>query len=103
VLKFRDPVEKDFLGSFLRQHILTTMDRREVAFAQIRGNSTAPAGKPLPGIEGEEQWVLKDGDERLGEWQKATGLEHWTGMIKQWYLLLVVLIPACSHAPRDDT
>ncbi|CEL52703.1 hypothetical protein RSOLAG1IB_05909 [Rhizoctonia solani AG-1 IB] len=80
VLKFRDPVEKDFLGSFLRQHILTTMDRREVAFAQIRGNSTAPAGKPLPGIEGEEQWVLKDGDERLGEWQKATGLEHWTVM-----------------------
>ncbi|CUA67077.1 hypothetical protein RSOLAG22IIIB_02998 [Rhizoctonia solani] len=79
-LKFRDPTEKDFLGSFLRQHILTTMDRREVAFADIRGNATAPVGKPLPDVQGEAQWILKDGDERLGEWQKATGLEHWTVM-----------------------
>ncbi|KAJ1306131.1 hypothetical protein OPQ81_010842 [Rhizoctonia solani] len=79
-LKFRDPVEKDFLGSFLRQHILTTMDRREVAFADIRGNATVPSGKPLPEVEGEAQWILKDGDQRLGEWQKTTGLEHWTVM-----------------------
>ncbi|CAE6475218.1 hypothetical protein ACGC1H_005179 [Rhizoctonia solani] len=79
-VKFRDPVEKDFLGSFLRQHILTTMDHREVAFADIRGNATAPAGKPLPDIQGEAQWILKDGDERLGEWQKTTGLEHWKVM-----------------------
>ncbi|KAH7334831.1 S-adenosyl-L-methionine-dependent methyltransferase [Rhizoctonia solani] len=79
-LTFRDPVEKDFLGSFLRQHILTTMDSREVAFADIRGNATAPVGKPLPNIEGEAQWILKDGDERLGEWQQATGLEHWAVM-----------------------
>ncbi|CAE6417924.1 unnamed protein product [Rhizoctonia solani] len=86
-LKFRDPVEKDFLGSFLRQHILTTMDRREVAFADIRGNATAPAGKPVPNVEGAAQWVLRDGDERLGEWQKATGLEHWAVM---------------RHVMRDD-
>ncbi|QRW25411.1 spermine/spermidine synthase [Rhizoctonia solani] len=79
-LKFRDPVEKDFLGSFLRQHILTTMDRREVTFDHIRGNATAPVGKPLPNVEGEARWVLKDGDQRLGEWQKATGLEHWKVM-----------------------
>ncbi|CAE7119427.1 unnamed protein product [Rhizoctonia solani] len=79
-LKFRDPTEKDFLGSFLRQHILTTVDQREVAFADIRGNATAPVGKPLPDVQGEAQWILKDGDERLGEWQKSTGLEHWAVM-----------------------
>jgi hypothetical protein len=55
------------------------MEQREVSFANIRGNASAPAGKPLPNVEGEQQWVLKDGDDRLGEWQQATGLEHWTG------------------------
>jgi hypothetical protein len=62
----------------MREHILSTMDRREVLHADIRGNASDPAGKPVPGLEGERRWVLTDGDGRLGEWQQETGLEHWT-------------------------
>jgi len=79
-LAFRAPNESDFLGSPLREHILSTIDKREVPHADIRGNASAPAGKPLPGIEGEQRWVLNDGDERLGEWQQGSGLEHWSVM-----------------------
>ncbi|KAF8608299.1 S-adenosyl-L-methionine-dependent methyltransferase, partial [Ceratobasidium sp. AG-I] len=79
-LAFRAPKESDFLGSPLREHILSTIDKREVLHADIRGNASAPAGKPVPGLEGEKQWVLTDGDERLGEWQQGSGLEHWTVM-----------------------
>ncbi|QRV84071.1 spermine/spermidine synthase [Ceratobasidium sp. AG-Ba] len=79
-LTFRPPAESDMLESPLREHILSTMSQREVSFAEIRGNSTEPAGKPLPGVEGERRWVLTDGDGRLGEWQQGTALEHWSVM-----------------------
>ncbi|KAG9127703.1 hypothetical protein FRC07_010626 [Ceratobasidium sp. 392] len=79
-LTFREPLESDMLESPVRDHILGTMDQREVPLADIRGNASEPTGKPLSGVEGERRWVLEDGDGRLGEWQQATGLEHWTVM-----------------------
>ncbi|KAG9100515.1 hypothetical protein FRC06_004062 [Ceratobasidium sp. 370] len=79
-LAFREPVESDLLESPVRDHILSTMDRREVSLADIRGNASEPVGKSVPGVEGERRWVLVDGDGRLGDWQQETGLEHWSVM-----------------------
>lgn len=56
----------------------------------------------MPGLEGEKQWVLTDGDDRLGEWQQSSGLEHWTGECRCSNRVVLGADLAHSHASCDE-
>lgn len=69
---FRQPVEADFLRSWLRKMVLSTMEQREVTREEITGvSSDAGLNK--------EEWLLTDKNNRLGEWQHSAAVEHWSG------------------------
>ncbi|TFY78516.1 hypothetical protein EWM64_g5497 [Hericium alpestre] len=72
-LTFRTPKESDYLGSHLRAHVFDTLAEREVDVKLIRGELD---------VEDEEKWLLTDGNNKLGAWQKEGALEHWTVMRK---------------------
>ncbi|EGO27683.1 hypothetical protein SERLADRAFT_367251 [Serpula lacrymans var. lacrymans S7.9] len=67
-LNFRPAVEGDFLNSYMRRHILSSLPEREVNLTQITG-SLAPASEDL--------YVLTDKRNMLDEWQHDEALEHW--------------------------
>ena len=56
----------------------------------------------MPGLEGEKRWVLTDGDERLGEWQQGSGLEHWSGECRYSRSMVLRADSAHSYAPRNE-
>ncbi|KAG2369666.1 hypothetical protein BDR07DRAFT_1447516 [Suillus spraguei] len=69
-LIFRPAVEEDYLHSYLRRHILSSLDEREINHAQIRDNSIWSAAT-------EEKFVLTDAHNALNTWQEEEALEHW--------------------------
>ena len=71
---FRSASKEDYLGSHLRRHVLGAFARREVQASRILGLDEEPQ---LP-MDREERWILRDGANRLAEWQQADAIEHWT-------------------------
>lgn len=71
-VKFRKPNENDYLRSWLRKTILSTMMEREVTEETITGLSGEIEANGM-------EWLLTDGNNRLGEWQHGTAVEHWSG------------------------
>lgn len=70
-MTFRDANSDDFLGSQLRQFVLSSLAKREVDFSQVR--------KDISELDEEERdrLLLTDKRNPLGEWQKAHAVEHW--------------------------
>ncbi|KAF8511513.1 S-adenosyl-L-methionine-dependent methyltransferase [Gautieria morchelliformis] len=73
---FRSASEGDYLSSHLRRHVLGAFARREVERNQILGVDKEPDLLE----DGEEKWILRDGANRLEEWQQPDAIEHWTIM-----------------------
>ncbi|KAH7916296.1 S-adenosyl-L-methionine-dependent methyltransferase [Hygrophoropsis aurantiaca] len=69
-LTFRTAVKDDYLNSYLRRHILSSLPEREVALHQIRGSR-------LWSGETEERFLLTDANNKLNEWQRDEALDHW--------------------------
>ncbi|TFK55593.1 S-adenosyl-L-methionine-dependent methyltransferase [Heliocybe sulcata] len=68
-LAFREPVEEDYLHSYLREHVFTTP--REINLALITEDMSE---------EDKLDYVLTDKKNKLGKWQEEGGLEHWKVM-----------------------
>ncbi len=73
-LVFRPATESDFLDSFLRERVLSTLQDREVALGKIidTGVSEKEKGK----------YVLTDQHNPLVRWQQEEALQHWGLMRK---------------------
>ncbi|KAG0709846.1 hypothetical protein DFH29DRAFT_17295 [Suillus ampliporus] len=69
-LTFRTAVEKDYLHSYLRRHVLSSLDKREINHAQIRDNS-------IGSMAMDEKFVLTDAHNMLNKWQEGEAFEHW--------------------------
>ncbi|KII94950.1 hypothetical protein PLICRDRAFT_197034 [Plicaturopsis crispa FD-325 SS-3] len=67
-LTFRPARQGDYLNSYLREHVLSSLPQREVDLSQILGEKDP------------QQWVLTDSLNSLGEWQKAEAFHHWKVM-----------------------
>jgi hypothetical protein len=72
---FRSASKADYLSSHLRRHVLNALATREVQSSQILGLDEEPDLLR----EGEEKWILRDGVNRLEEWQQPDVIEHWAG------------------------
>ncbi|KAI1796216.1 S-adenosyl-L-methionine-dependent methyltransferase [Ganoderma leucocontextum] len=70
-LKFRATVSSDFLGSYLRRHVLSSLSEREGDISTL--------GSDIP-AEKRERFVLTDMANPLGEWQQKDALHHWSIM-----------------------
>lgn len=68
---FRPPRESDFLNSYLRERILTSLPEREVSLDKIVGDVTESDN---------EKYVLTDMHNPLVEWQQKDALHHWKVM-----------------------
>jgi hypothetical protein len=67
-------VESDYLSSFLRQRILSSLPDREIDLVRITGESNLE-------IDGaDDQWLLTDLNNPLAEWQRDEALAHWKGL-----------------------
>jgi len=77
-LKHRKTVKPDWLGSPLRERILTTFPQRDIPEAMIVGDLKAANATALE--EEKENWIIRDSSNRLGQWQTVTALEHWKVM-----------------------
>jgi len=71
---FRAASKIDYLSSHLRRHVLSAFAKREVQPSKILGLDQEPDLLE----EGEEKWILRDGANRLEEWQQPDVIEHWT-------------------------
>lgn len=69
-LTFRSAVEEDYLHSYLRRHILSSLDKREINHAQFGDSSIWSATM-------EEKFVLTDAHNTLNTWQEGEALDHW--------------------------
>lgn len=69
-LTFRPAVKEDYLHSYLRRHILSSLDKREIRHTQIGDNSIWSAAT-------EEKFVLTDAHNTLNTWQEGEAFEHW--------------------------
>ncbi|KAG2154997.1 S-adenosyl-L-methionine-dependent methyltransferase [Suillus bovinus] len=69
-LTFRPAVEEDYLHSYLRRHILSSLDKREIHHPQIGDSSIWSATT-------EEKFVLTDAHNTLNTWQEGEALDHW--------------------------
>ncbi|KAI0638350.1 hypothetical protein C8Q77DRAFT_1090690 [Trametes polyzona] len=67
-LEFHKPKESDFLGSYLRRHVLTQLPEREADLSEVI--DSIPADK-------RERYLLKDGANPLGDWQQKEAIGHW--------------------------
>ncbi|EKM59323.1 uncharacterized protein PHACADRAFT_249744 [Phanerochaete carnosa HHB-10118-sp] len=70
-LIFRPAVEADFLRSFLRSRILSTISEREVSGDLIVG------GLDLADKDVKEKYILTDEKSSLTDWQDVEALRHW--------------------------
>ncbi|KAL1738465.1 S-adenosyl-L-methionine-dependent methyltransferase, partial [Schizophyllum fasciatum] len=68
-LTFRKPNDSDFLGSYLRRHILFTLKDREVNLDLLKGNA-----------EEQKKYILTDAHNPLGKLQEEQGAHHWEVM-----------------------
>ncbi|KAG1783081.1 S-adenosyl-L-methionine-dependent methyltransferase [Suillus placidus] len=69
-LTFRPAIEEDYLHSYLRRHILSSLDKREINYAQIGDSSIWSATT-------EEKFILTDAHNMLNMWQEGDALDHW--------------------------
>jgi len=69
-LTFRPARDKDYLNSYLRRHMLSSLSKREVNFARIW------AQKMLDEKD-RDNFILTDSHNPLDEWQKSEALHHW--------------------------
>ncbi|TBU33178.1 S-adenosyl-L-methionine-dependent methyltransferase [Dichomitus squalens] len=67
-LEFRKAVASDFLGSYLRRHILSSLEERE---GDISGLGTDISE------DKRERFILKDLANPLGDWQQKDAIHHW--------------------------
>ena len=74
-LSFRPAVESDYLNSYLRKRVLSSLPDREVDVVRIIGDSSL-----VPGGD-DNKWLLTDLRNPLGEWQNTEALEHWKGWL----------------------
>lgn len=69
-VEFRKGEQEDYLGSYMRYRVLSSMLQREITEKEMTGF-----------IEGEkvnrQVWILTDKRNRLDEWQQAVAVEHW--------------------------
>jgi hypothetical protein len=69
-VEFRNGEHGDYLGSYMRHRVLSSMLQREITQKEMTGF-----------IEGEkinrDVWILTDEQNRLNEWQHAVAVEHW--------------------------
>ena len=70
-LTFRPAEDVDYLNSYLRRHILSTLPRREVKLAHVIGD--------VPETD-KNAWVLTDAKNPLGDWQREEAMKHWKRM-----------------------
>ena len=66
----RPTVDTDFLHSFLRSKILPTIVDREVSGDMITDSIDAGDLKT-------DEYILKDQNNKLTDWQAAEALHHW--------------------------
>ncbi|KAI6135041.1 hypothetical protein EDD17DRAFT_513507 [Pisolithus thermaeus] len=74
-LTFRPSVEGDYLHSYLRRHVLSSLERREIPISVLRKPSVLSA-------KAKDVFLLTDTDNKLNEWQRAAAAEHWRIMRK---------------------
>ncbi|KAI0082391.1 hypothetical protein K474DRAFT_1611352 [Panus rudis PR-1116 ss-1] len=67
-LEFRSPTDADFLASFLRERMLSTLLDREIPIARVANNLSE---SDIP------KYVLKDDANPLVDWQQREALHHW--------------------------
>lgn len=70
-LRFRPPKEEDYLTSYLRERVLSTLPEHEVAFDMIMGDTN---------VVDESKYVLTDSNNPLIGWQQVDALHHWVLM-----------------------
>jgi len=63
----------DYLNSYLRERVLSSLPEREVDVVRIKGDSLL-----VPGDD-DDKWLLTDLRNLLGEWQQNEALGHWKG------------------------
>ena len=71
-------MEADYLGSRMREHILSSLSRREITFDVVVGDLKVGEDGNLESEK--DKWIIKDTMNRLGQWQSTTALEHRKGM-----------------------
>jgi hypothetical protein len=69
-LTFRPAIEEDYLHSYLRRHILSSLVQREINHTQIGDSSIWSATT-------EEKFILTDAHNTLNTWQEREALDHW--------------------------
>ncbi|KAI6130337.1 S-adenosyl-L-methionine-dependent methyltransferase [Pisolithus croceorrhizus] len=74
-LTFRPSVDGDYLHSYLRRHVLSSLERRELPISVLRKPSVLST-------KAKDVFLLTDTDNKLNEWQRAAAAEHWRIMRK---------------------
>lgn len=69
---FRPAVDGDYLHSYLRRHVLSSLEKREASISQLTGGE-------MWSKDSEETFVLTDMNNTLNAWQSEEALEHWKG------------------------
>ncbi|KAI0322451.1 S-adenosyl-L-methionine-dependent methyltransferase [Amylostereum chailletii] len=72
-LTFRSAQSPDFLDSHQREQVLSNFAQREIHPSLIHGETDE---------RNVEKWILRDGSNKLNEWQQSGALEHWKIMRK---------------------
>ncbi|RPD66995.1 hypothetical protein L226DRAFT_529389 [Lentinus tigrinus ALCF2SS1-7] len=67
-LEFRQATQSDFLGSYLRRHVLTSLGEHEGDISTV-GDDIAEDKR--------EQYILKDLVNPLADWQEKEAIKHW--------------------------
>uniref|UniRef100_D8PS35 PABS domain-containing protein n=1 Tax=Schizophyllum commune (strain H4-8 / FGSC 9210) TaxID=578458 RepID=D8PS35_SCHCM len=68
-LAFRNATSQDFLGSYMRHKILTTIEQREVNLGYLKADA-----------EEQQKYILTDAHNPLGKLQEEQGGHHWEVM-----------------------
>ena len=74
-LSFRPAVESDYLNSYLRHRVLSSLPEREVDILRIIGNSSPVVD------DDDDKWLLTDVRNPLDSWQQDEALEHWKSLL----------------------
>ncbi|KAI0677382.1 hypothetical protein C8Q78DRAFT_1002534 [Trametes maxima] len=67
-IEFRQPVDADYLGSYLRRHVFAHLPQRELDLSRVTD--------AIPEAE-RERYLLKDAANPLGDWQAKEAIGHW--------------------------
>lgn len=63
-------MDADYLHSYLRRYVLSSLDKNEISISQLRGGNVWSK-------DTEENFVLTDVNNTLNAWQSEEALEHW--------------------------